>query len=255
MEVKDLLPHRTEVCLLIKKAFDTEFCGRIIKRYRTKFKAAKTHYPTSYRNNQRFVADDPALVDESLFVEIKRILPKHLVGCGVSDVEKGEWKLLRLNERIRICRYLPGQYFSKHLDGVHYHSESIQSKLTFMIYLNSSSEFRGGRTLFFASKLDERIIGSYEPEEGDLIVFDHNLWHSGERLSSGEKYILRSDILYERISPALSNVCGNFREGHLGYIWNVVKGANFYFTAGRDKKIKVWNGKGEKLQELIGHIW
>lgn len=63
MEVKDLLPHRTEVCLLIKKAFDTEFCGRIIKRYRTKFKAAKTHYPTSYRNNQRFVADDPALAE------------------------------------------------------------------------------------------------------------------------------------------------------------------------------------------------
>lgn len=37
------------------------------------------------------------------------------------------------------------------------------------------------------------------PKIGDLIIFDHNLWHEGEKLETGEKFVMRSDIVYERI--------------------------------------------------------
>jgi hypothetical protein len=40
---------------------------------------------------------------------------------------------------------------------------------------------------------------SIAPIQGSLIYFDHDLWHDGQELSSGEKFIMRSDILYERI--------------------------------------------------------
>jgi len=139
------------------------------------------------------------------------------------------------------------------LDGVHFVSETEQSKLTFMIYLNGSEDFEGGRTLFFNSKEADTIIGSYCPQKGDLIVFDHNLWHSGETVRSGEKYILRSDIIYQKAvatSTPKSAFCG---EGHLGYIWAAIVFNGCLITSGRDKKIKVWSQEGSKLFEGIGH--
>lgn len=251
-EVLQILPHRKDYCLLIKSAFSHEFCNEIIYKNRSSFKEANSHYPTSYRNNQRQVLDNSSLSNK-LFSEIKKYIPSEIFIDGISRVEHGKWKLDSLNSRIRICRYLPNQYFNKHLDGVFYESEFKQSKLTFMIYLNGKEKFSGGRTLFFNSKTDETIIGSYEPQKGDLIIFDHNLWHSGEKVISGEKYILRSDIMYLRQSKTypLNNL--QYGEGHLGYIWTVNLLGNKLVTSGRDKKIKIWSENGKKVDELTGH--
>ncbi|MEM6967561.1 MAG: 2OG-Fe(II) oxygenase, partial [Bacteroidota bacterium] len=196
---------------------------------------------------------DNETIAKTVFSQIKKYVPREISIEGVGKDEKGTWELRQLNERIRICRYLPGQYFNKHLDGVHYRSKTLQSKLTFMIYLNDNKTYEGGRTLFFNSKEDDTVIQSFAPETGDLIIFDHNLWHSGEEVTSGEKYILRSDILYENICDDTSNYNQPFGEGHLGYIWSIEKLGDKIVTAGRDKLIKVWNKKGEKLTELKGH--
>jgi len=247
----DLFPNRQEVCLLVKNAFESTFCNQIIEEHKTKFKAAKTHYPTSYRNNERQIKDSQALAKQ-LFYKIKKYIPSQIETEGVGKDEKGVWNLLKLNSRLRICRYLSNQYFNKHLDGIHYESEAIQSKLTFMIYLNGSEEFEGGKTLFFNSKEDDTVIQEYQPQQGDLIIFDHNLWHSGDLVMNGEKYILRSDILYLK-KDLLENNNSPFSEGHLGYIWTICKFRNYLLTAGRDKKIKVWDSQGKKITELLGH--
>ena len=251
-EVVKILPERKEYCLLIKSAFSEGFCDRIIQDKKKTFKEAITHYPTSYRNNERQIVDNDTLSNE-LFEEIKKYIPKVISIEGISKEEQGEWELMSLNSRIRLCRYLPNQYFNKHLDGIHFESDVKQSKLTFMIYLNGTEDFEGGRTLFFNSKEDDRIIGEYQPQKGDLIIFDHNLWHSGEKVIKGEKYILRSDIMYGKIGKTnlqKNEFCG---EGHLGYIWTIILFNDFLITSGRDKKIKVWSKDGKKLSELIGH--
>lgn len=50
--------------------------------------------------------------------------------------------------------------------------------LTFMVYLNSAAgNFVGGRTLFYKSMTDKEILAEYTPHQGDLIIFDHNIWH------------------------------------------------------------------------------
>ena len=37
------------------------------------------------------------------------------------------------------------------------------------------------------------------PRAGRVLVFQHNIWHSGERVSDGTKYVLRSEIMYEEV--------------------------------------------------------
>ena len=122
-----------------------------------------------------------------------------------------------------------------------------------MIYLNGYKDFAGGKTLFFNSKEDDTVIGVYKPEKGDLIIFDHNLWHSGEMVTSGEKYILRSDIIYRRLGGELKKSTEFCGEGHLGYIWTATVWNDQLLTSGRDKKIKIWSKEGHKVGELRGH--
>jgi len=248
----NLLPNRPEVCLVIKNAFSSSFCKKIIEEKKQTFQSAQTHYPTSYRNNDRQILDSEYL-SSTLYEVIQQYIPEKIKTQGVGKDEAGIWKLRRLNSRIRICRYLSGQYFSKHLDGIHYESKTVQSKLTFMVYLNGHEEFKGGRTLFFYSKNDDTLMETFLPEQGDLIIFDHNIWHSGEVVSEGEKYILRSDILYENIAISSITTDKPFAEGHLGYIWSVAKFRNKIVTGGRDKRIKIWREDGQKCGELRGH--
>lgn len=74
-----------------------------------------------------------------------------------------------------------------------------------MIYLNSARDnFTGGRTLFYKNQTDDNILAEYTPHEGDLIIFDHNIWHKGEMVNQGEKYVMRSDVIYQKISDVPS---------------------------------------------------
>lgn len=248
-QILNLLPEGRPVCFVVKKAFPAEFCTTMIAAQESRFNSANTHYPVSYRNNERMVLDD-VLLSDTLFAEIKNYLPSRITPAG----RDGEWQVKKLNGRIRVCRYLPGQYFNKHLDGVHYESAIVQSMLTFMVYLNGKDAFEGGRTLFFNSKADDTIVASFLPDAGDLIIFDHQIWHSGETVLSGEKYILRSDILYERIDKkSIQEEHISIENGHLGYIWSIIKFGNDIVTAGRDKTIKVWNTEGNLKTSMAGH--
>jgi len=59
-------------------------------------------------------------------------------------------------------------------------------KVALMIYLNDN--FVGGETTFRNLKI--------HPKKGSCLVFFHDLEHEGTKLISGEKYILRTDIMY-----------------------------------------------------------
>jgi hypothetical protein len=113
---------------------------------------------------------------------------------------------MNLNEQMRICRYEPGQYFAPHYDGIYKRSFMEQSQLTIMAYLNDS--FTGGHTNF----LDDRskpsaIINALKPETGIffvykkievscrslgmVLIFQHDMYHEGEAVITGKKYIMR----------------------------------------------------------------
>lgn len=254
-EIVDLLPAQPRVCFVIRKLFTLQECQALLpEAVKESFQKAIANYPTSYRNNDRFVTDNNQLARD-LFDKVKPYLPSTVTIQSNNATESGVWKLL--NSRIRYCRYSAGQYFSRHLDGVYYRSQEVQSKLTFMAYLNGVEDFTGGRTLFYHSKDAQEIWMAYTPQQGDLIVFDHNLWHEGEVLQSGEKFVLRSDILYRRIEavkPTASLDAKPYQEGHLGYIWKLLfLDEKTLISGGRDKIIKVWGANGMCIQQLEGH--
>lgn len=131
------------------------------------------------RNNARVMVDSPERATE-VWSRISASVRAMVVGR----------RAVGLNERLRFYRYGPGQRFAPHTDGCHRRANGQESLLTLMIYLNGGA--RGGETRF------ENV--SITPEPGLALVFDHYLLHEGAPVIEGQKYVLRSDVMYEPAS-------------------------------------------------------
>ena len=92
-------------------------------------------------------------------------------------------------------------------------------------------------------------MAEYSGRAGDVIIFDHKLWHSGQPVVRNNKYILRSDFIYKIIEQkALTQT------HHNGYIWNLINlPGGRIASASRDKSIKIWNKSMTPEQILISH--
>ena len=219
--------------------------GRLIARAEEiGFRSPAPEYPPSYRNNDRLVLDDPALAGR-LMERLAPHLPARL------RVEGRDWRPSGLNERFRLCRYRPGQRFGIHRDGVHRREDGQRSLLTFMVYLNGAGEFRGGSTRFFPTRgAPASSTVALAPTAGTLILFTHDLWHDGEEVSGGVKYVLRSDVVYRCDAPGA-------RPAPQGYLWNVVEtGPGELATGSRDPSIWLWSmgaGGATPHARLAGH--
>ena len=116
-----------------------------------------------------------------------------------------------VNPRLRLLRYdaVDKDVFLNHYDatttttreGVEY-----ESKLTILIYLNT--DFVGGKTAFLNS-LNPSDFCNIEPKTGQVVVFNHELYHSSRTLEyedsisidsvqGGTKFVLRSDVMFEK---------------------------------------------------------
>ena len=132
---------------------------------------------TDIRTNERVMFDDDALANE-LFTRLRPHLPATLGGRSLQGA----------NVRFRGYRYRPGQAFKPHFDGSYRPSASLESELTLLLYLND--DFTGGETAF----LD--LDASVRPERGSVLLFAHRVLHEGAEVTSGTKYVLRSDVMY-----------------------------------------------------------
>lgn len=94
-----------------------------------------------------------------------------------------------LNEMLRFYKYSPGQRFKMHRDGSYIRNETEFSYYTFMVYLND--DYEGGQTKFESGEF-------VSPKKGTALIFEHSLRHEGARLTQGQKYVLRSDIMYKK---------------------------------------------------------
>ena len=190
----------------LQNVLSPEACRLVIRRLESRgFSPSHTDYPPSYRTNERLVFDDPQLAD-LLYSRVRRFLPSSV----------------RLNERLRACRYGPGQHFGRHRDGVYRDGDSV-SRQSFVLYLND--DFRGGETAF-----EDR---SFRASTGDALVFDHALWHWGAEVHEGTKYVLRTDVMVPATTPSASD--------HQGYVWDVISLQDGRVaTCGRDRTVRIW---------------
>ena len=91
---------------------------------------------------------------------------------------------------------LTGRFFDWHQDGEYSRPDGAVSKFTFMIYLNDVTD--GGGTTF-ADVFSPHVFGDFtiKPAVGKALMFQHRLSHRGDPISSGEKYVLRSDVMFQ----------------------------------------------------------
>lgn len=71
--------------------------------------------------------------------------------------------------------------------------KSELSYITIQLYLNEG--FEGGATTFLSS--DERERLEVVPKIGRVLVFEHRILHEGSRLLTGQKYTVRTDVMYK----------------------------------------------------------
>jgi hypothetical protein len=98
-----------------------------------------------------------------------------------------------------LSKYYEGTQFENHCDNCLWVSEDEQSFYTINIYLNDN--FTGGRTRFFEKGgKSQQVLLEVKPRKGRVLSFrqppKQRYWHDGEIVSSGIKYLLRTDVIY-----------------------------------------------------------
>lgn len=178
---------------------------------------------TEYRNSDRIIWDEQEVT--------RRLWQRVLQGEGMKEYfstlyggqyipaigtfRNGEkWKITEygLNERMRFLRYGPGQFFKEHCDGTYETPDGSQrSFFTFHLYLNDSAQalgiekgakedtpdlLHGGATTFHSTDMKHRI--DVDPKIGRILIFQHRrLLHSGDLVTQGVKYTMRTDLMFE----------------------------------------------------------
>lgn len=67
-----------------------------------------------------------------------------------------------------------------------------------MVYLNA--DVTGGDTKFYDE--NRKLRFAVRPERGMALVFAHLQLHEGAPVSSGRKYVLRTDVMYTPPAPS-----------------------------------------------------
>ena len=135
-----------------------------------------------HRKYHRVQFQDPDLADR-LYQKIRNYLPKKIKKISVG-----------MNEHIRLSMYDPGQFFGIHKDGINFDKNNKQnmSYATLNIFLND--DFEGGETTFYEkdSKTKKFVC---KPKAGRGAFFYSQQFHEGNKIISGNKFLLRTDLM------------------------------------------------------------
>lgn len=171
------------------------------------------------RNNSRLIIDDEERADW-VWQRVRNHVPARLFNADAVGV----------NERFRLYRYRSGQRFKLHRDGAFIRNDNEESRLTLIFYLSIGCV--GGDTVLHepmlatSSDKEKEILAAYgahainataanpatatapfahppeggrvRPAVGRALFFQHRVVHEGAEVTSGEKLVLRTDVMYRR---------------------------------------------------------
>jgi hypothetical protein len=146
----------------------------------------------------------------------------HLVPNPYFGPNQG-WRLVCAHPRLRLYKYEPGDAYPEHIDtkarriSVCEDQSRVvqQSVYTLLVYLND--DFSGGQTGYWpdhagihcrfrrseekqhSSKKQHQVCVT--PVAGMAVIQDQNILHEGLPTTKGVKYILRTDLVFERVVP------------------------------------------------------
>lgn len=169
----------------VDDALPADLCAEYIDRFRRRpaelapivGEGGRPVIELATRNNTRIMWDDP---DEAarLLERVRTRVPARLSGLALAGC----------NPRLRIYRYGVGEKHGAHWDTVVELADGVRSLLTLVFYLNDG--FDGGETDFV--ELGARVA----PRTGRALLFQHRVLHQASGVRAGEKFVLRTDVLY-----------------------------------------------------------
>lgn len=191
--------------LVVRNLFTSTLCKNYISYLSTlplTTTPGKPKRGEATRVNDRFQVSDPVFA-QRLWNDTAL---KALV-TGYTDPSTFGGEILGLNSNIRIYRYTPSQFFDKHYDEsnrISFGPEATPGKTTWtlLIYLSTCE---GGETIFYPEPANRKertpdpiVCGL---EVGMALLHRHGddcLLHEGAEVKSGEKWVLRSDLVVKR---------------------------------------------------------
>ena len=230
--------HKTQLCgnaiFTINELLDPAECAKLVevannKGWQKSSVSGGGHGRTGNEDpvtNSFSVVHDPALA-AVLWKRVREHLPENLEYLApnpyFSSSEKGrEWTPVGVYSKMRLYKYNEGEVFPEHIDykvkreAVDTEGNRIvsQSFNTLLVYLNEN--FTGGQTGYWPnhqgihcrflrsvekqhSKKDHQV--AVTPQTGLGVVQDQNILHEALPPTKGTKYILRTDIIYQKCVP------------------------------------------------------
>lgn len=191
--------------LLIRNLFTANLCRSYLS-FLSSLPLATT--PGKPKRGEAVRVNDRFQVDDSVFANMlwEQSGLRSLMD-SYEDKDTFEGRVLGLNPNIRVYRYRPGQFFDQHYDesnNLQFGKDQIPAKTTWtlLIYLTTCE---GGETAFYpeATKKGEETPAPIVValETGMALLHKHGddcLLHEGKEVRSGEKWVLRSDLVVQR---------------------------------------------------------
>lgn len=151
-------------------------------------------FPTKVRNNARLIHFSEALA-QTLWRRLQPLLMHRDIYLlqPMGYCAEGRWKPVGVNPCFRISRYLPQEHFAKHRDGMYANNEGECSIYSLVLYLNA--DFEGGEL-----ELPGETV--FAPRAGSAVLFPHDTLHEARNVTSGTKYVARSELMFRCVDRA-----------------------------------------------------
>ena len=189
--------HGGRYCAIIDGFLTPEECSLLVDLVEQKEWEAALLNETKIediRKSKRVMIDDTALAD----LLYQRILLALGVPDGAPRVMYNKLAT-RMNNRFRFLKYTEGDYFKTHMDGSYQTPDGKErSMLTVQLYLNDGDgvDCTGGETNMYEPD-SQTLLYPVVPKTGRCLLFDHRTLHEGALVSSGVKYAVRNDLMYD----------------------------------------------------------
>ncbi|KAF8880309.1 hypothetical protein BD779DRAFT_1549543 [Infundibulicybe gibba] len=171
-----------------------------------------------YRNSERILRFDHEAA-EKMFQRLLPLVPELVqvkphdtweTMFGAPGEVTGTWRLHGLYERLSFLRYGSGGYFHAHGDGQFDLPDGRKSRVTLQVYLNDEGLSGGatrivGRNRSIVGRTgivygpNEEVWVDIEPKIGRVLIFQQGrVWYSGEEVTAGMKYTMKTDFLFKQ---------------------------------------------------------
>lgn len=142
---------------------------------------------------------------------VDTIKNKH-ISCLSNYGEGSIFRIKSINPMFRVLKYNEGTKLVAHYDDTFVKNEYERSLVTVLLGLDCADN--GGETQFILNEQDfkdysqrdfsdlpdtlDKVSYSYKIQSGDLVFFDHRIQHQSRLIESGVKFVIRTEIIYER---------------------------------------------------------